>query len=120
MHLLLLNGISSTCQLLGGWNHAHVHILLVGSLNLLLLLLEQFDLLLNRKLFHSRRREHAHQRRQLRGTSSMSNVKSTACRTGNTTLRWLILLMLHDDGTCTSSAMELGVVLCAIQMIVGE
>ncbi len=34
------------------WDHAHVHILLVGSLNLLLLLLKQFDLLLDRKLFH--------------------------------------------------------------------
>ena len=33
-------------------NHAHVDILLVGSLNLLLLLLKQFDLLLDSKLLH--------------------------------------------------------------------
>lgn len=34
------------------WDHSHVHILLMRSLNLLLLLLEQFDLLLYCKLFH--------------------------------------------------------------------
>jgi hypothetical protein len=46
----------------------------------------------------------------------MCNMKSAASRTWHTTLRWLILLMLHD-GTCTSSAIELSE-LCAIQMIV--
>lgn len=36
-----------------GWrDHSHVHILLMSSLNLLLLLLQKFDLLLNSKLFH--------------------------------------------------------------------
>lgn len=33
-------------------NHAHVDILLMGRLDLLLLLLQQFNLLLNRQLFH--------------------------------------------------------------------
>ena len=36
------------------WNHPHVDILLVGSLDLLLLLLEELDLLLDCQLFHCR------------------------------------------------------------------
>ena len=55
LHLLLLYGIAAArSQVLGGGNHAHVDILLVGSLDLLLLLLKQFDLLLNSKLLHCR------------------------------------------------------------------
>ena len=34
------------------WDHAHIHVLLMRSLYLLLLLLEQLDLLLYRELFH--------------------------------------------------------------------
>jgi hypothetical protein len=37
----------------------------------------------------------------------MGNVKSAAGWTWDTTLGWLILLVLHD-GTCTSSAIEAG------------
>ena len=37
---------------LAGRNHSHVDILLMSSLNLLLLLLQEIDLLLNRQLFH--------------------------------------------------------------------
>lgn len=37
---------------LAGRNHSHVDILLMSSLNLLLLLLQELDLLLNRQLFH--------------------------------------------------------------------
>jgi len=40
--------------MLGRGNHAHVDILLVGSLDLLLLLLKQLDLLLDSQLFHCR------------------------------------------------------------------
>ena len=49
----------------------------------------------------------------------MSNMESAACWARDTTLRWLILLMLHD-GVCTSSAIELGVLWCAIRKIVDE
>lgn len=49
----------------------------------------------------------------------MSNVKSATCWAMNTALRRLILLLLLHDGTCTSSAIELGL-LCAIQMMVGS
>lgn len=38
--------------MLAGWDHAHIHVLLVRSLYLLLLLLEQLYLLLYRELFH--------------------------------------------------------------------
>ena len=38
--------------MLTGWNHTHIHVLLMRSLYLLLLLLEQLYLLLYRKLFH--------------------------------------------------------------------
>jgi hypothetical protein len=38
--------------MLTGWDHAHIHVLLVCSLYLLLLLLEQLYLLLYRELFH--------------------------------------------------------------------
>ena len=38
--------------MLGRRNHSHVDILLMCGLNLLLLLLQKFDLLLNSKLFH--------------------------------------------------------------------
>ena len=54
----------------------------------------------------------------------MSNMESAAGRAWDTTLRrrW-VLLVLHGEakaeaGACTSSAIELGVSLCAIQMIV--
>lgn len=40
--------------MLGWWDHAHVDILLVRSLDLLLLLLKQLDLLLYSQLFHCR------------------------------------------------------------------
>ena len=43
--------------MLSGRDHAHVDILLMGSLNLLLLLLKQFNLLLDSKLFHCDRKE---------------------------------------------------------------
>jgi hypothetical protein len=49
----------------------------------------------------------------------MSNMESAACWARDTTLRWLILLMLHD-GVGTSSAIEIGVLLCAIRKIVDE
>lgn len=41
-------------QLLLLWDHAHVDVLLVGSGNLLLLLLQELDLLLQSQLFHCR------------------------------------------------------------------
>jgi hypothetical protein len=37
---------------LTGWDHAHIHVLLMRSLYLLLLLLQQLYLLLYRELFH--------------------------------------------------------------------
>lgn len=43
---------SIMCHGLAGGNHAHVDVLLVGSLDLLLLLLQQLDLLLDSQLFH--------------------------------------------------------------------
>lgn len=101
LHLLLERVISSTrSQLLRWWNHAHVDILLVGRLDLLLLLLEELDLLLDCQLFHARRREHAHQRRQLGRASAMGNVQSATRGTWHTSLRrwWLIGVVLHDDG----------------------
>ena len=52
MHLLLYRVAAAGCKMLSRRYHAHVHILLVGSLDLLLLLLKQFDLLLDCKLFH--------------------------------------------------------------------
>ena len=42
-------------ELLAGGDHAHIDVLLMGSLELLLLLLEQFDLLLDGKLVHCRK-----------------------------------------------------------------
>ena len=53
-----LNGVvlSTWSQMLGWGDHAHVDILLVGSLNLLLLLLKQLDLLLDGQLFHCTKR----------------------------------------------------------------
>lgn len=42
--------------------HSHVHILLVSSLDLLLLLLEQFNLLLDGKLLHYRKAGVSHDR----------------------------------------------------------
>jgi hypothetical protein len=77
---------------------AHVHVLLLSSLNLLLLLLEQFDLLLNGELFHARVLEHAHQGSQFGRTPSMGNVQPSASRTLHTTsmrgLRRLLLRLL--------------------------
>lgn len=51
-----LEGVESTsrAELLSRRYHAHVDILLMGSLQLLLLLLEELDLLLNGKLVHCR------------------------------------------------------------------
>lgn len=68
-------------------HHAHIDVLLLGRLNLLLLLLKQLDLLLDRQLFHSRVGKHAHQRRKLGRASSMGNVQSAPSGTGNTSLR---------------------------------
>lgn len=44
-------------KLLGRGNHPHVDILLMGSLELLLLLLEELDLLLDGKLVHCKRKK---------------------------------------------------------------
>jgi hypothetical protein len=52
LHLRLYGVSAAGCKVLSRRDHAHIDVLLVCSLNLLLLLLEQFDLLLNRKLFH--------------------------------------------------------------------
>lgn len=57
--------------------HAHIDILL-GSLDLLLLLLEKFDLLLDSKLIEIARSIHAHQRSQLRRAPAMSDMEATA------------------------------------------
>ncbi len=54
LHLLLYGVAAAGCEVLGWRDHAHIDILLVRSLDLLLLLLKQFDLLLNRQLFHCR------------------------------------------------------------------
>jgi len=70
-------------------DHAHVHILLVCGGNLLLLLLEHFDLLLKSKLFH-------HERGQFGGTATVRNVQLAACRTRNTRR----VLLSHGDCGC--------------------
>lgn len=90
---------------------AHIDVLLVCSSNLLLLLLKQFDLLLNSQLFHYKREkrvgsvqgftarrfvEHTHQRGQLRGTSPMSDVKLAAIGARSPGLAALLLLLIHD------------------------
>lgn len=51
-----LEGVEPTprAELLSRRYHAHVDVLLMGSLQLLLLLLEELDLLLNGKLVHCR------------------------------------------------------------------
>jgi hypothetical protein len=55
LHLLGLDRVvSAGGQMLGWRDHAHIDVLLVGSLDLLLLLLKQLDLLLDRQLFHCR------------------------------------------------------------------
>jgi hypothetical protein len=51
LHLLLWR-IPTGSEVLTGRDHAHIHVLLVCSLYLLLLLLEQLYLLLYRELFH--------------------------------------------------------------------
>lgn len=53
LHLLLEGIVSAgSCEMLGWRNHAHIDVLLVGSLYLLLLLLKKLDLLLNGQLLH--------------------------------------------------------------------
>lgn len=52
--LALLSGQHNAWKLLLLGDHAHVYILLVGSSNLLLLLLQKFNLLLQCQLFHCR------------------------------------------------------------------
>ena len=55
MHLLLDWVVTtSISKVLSWWDHSHLDILLVCSLYLLLLLLKQFDLLLDCQLFHCR------------------------------------------------------------------
>ena len=46
--------VTTRAELLPGRDHAHIDVLLVGSLELLLLLLEKLDLLLDSKLVHCR------------------------------------------------------------------
>ena len=48
------------------------------------------------KQLTSRRREHAHERRQLRRASAMGNVQSSASRAWDSALRRWILLVVHD------------------------
>lgn len=64
---------------------AHVDILLVCRSDLLLLLLKQLDLLLDRQLFH-------HQRGQLRRTSPMSDMELAPSRAWHPGLA----LLIHD------------------------
>lgn len=54
-------------------DHAHIHILLMGGSNVLLLLLKEFDLLLKSKLFH-------HEWGELGGTATMGDMQSAPCR----------------------------------------
>lgn len=98
----LLQGIESSAgSKLLGRHHAHVHVLL-SSLDLLLLLLQQLDLLLDGKLV-TRVLEHADQRRELGRAPAMGNVKPASSGTGDTTRRrrlrllgrLLLLLLVH-------------------------
>ena len=83
-------------------DHAHVDILLMSCSDLLLLLLEEFDLLLQSELFHcyilvmkvkvAGWRRRTHQRCQLRWTSAMGNVKPASRRTRHASLP----LLGHD------------------------
>ena len=49
---ILLEGVEATSHGLVGGHHAHVEVLLLCSLDLLLLLLQQLDLLLDGELLH--------------------------------------------------------------------
>jgi hypothetical protein len=98
--------ITARAKLLPGGNHAHIDILLMGSLELLLLLLEELDLLLDSKLVHLRVREHAHQRGKLRRATPMGDMKPAtsramhpACLRGRLLLLVLrlLLFLLHGE-----------------------